>query len=249
MLRYDGSARALGDGELLYNETHYLERSGGRLQQRLVLYRCPQGGAVFARKQVRYGMATAQPAFELEDARFGYREGLRRDAGQNLSAFVQRERDQAEEQASIAATPALVADAGFDEFLTQNWDALRNDEALRLEFLIPAQLKTLNFKIQQHHAERIAGRDTMVIRLSLGAWWGFIAPHIDAAYDRETRALLRYQGPSNLRNENGRNLNVQVDFPPARRRASDLASLMRAGHETLVSSCTAATNSPQAASP
>ena len=77
-LRYEeGLARAPGGGALLYREQHWLRLREGRPLERLVLYRCPNGVA-FARKQVDYRGSAPAPAFALEDARSGYREGLRR---------------------------------------------------------------------------------------------------------------------------------------------------------------------------
>jgi len=74
-------AQAANGGQLLYREQHLLRSEGQRPLERLVLYRCP-GGAVFARKRVDYAASAQAPAFELVDARSGYREGLRRKGGQ-----------------------------------------------------------------------------------------------------------------------------------------------------------------------
>ncbi len=237
VLRYDGSARDADSGALLYRETHYLQQTAERIEQRVVLYRCPDTDAAFARKMVRYGLRAEQPDFELIDARLGYREGLRRNADRSASTFVQLNRGSNENRQLLSANQAFVADAGFDEFLKQHWDALQSDAAVRLEFLVPAQLATIGFKIRKHREQRVGKRDASVIRLSLGAWWGFIAPHIDAAYDQQTRTLLRYEGLSNLRDGEGRNLNVQVEFPPEARRRTSLSALRQASQTALVQSC------------
>lgn len=251
VLRYDGTARDASSGELLYRETHYLEQSSEQLNQRLVLYRCADNDKVFARKRVRYGQPNETPDFELIDARLGYREGLQRNRDQSLSTFVQRDRFSSEDREALPPERRFVADAGFDEFLKVNWEKLQRGDEVRLNFLVPAELGTIAFKIRKHHEERIDGRAASVIRLSLGAWWGFIAPHIDAAYDQQTQTLLRYEGLSNLRGSNGRNLNVRVDFPPELRRASDAASLQQASAQRLSVTCAAApaTKSPVSASP
>lgn len=238
VLRYEGSARDPDSGDLLYREIHYIEHTPSAApQQRLVLYRCADNDAIFARKRVRYGSVAERPEFELEDARAGYREGVRAGTPPALIAFVQRRDDTAERTESLQPGAGFVADAGFDEFVKQHWDALHDDQDVRLDFLVPADLDTLPLKIRRHRQETIDGRVGSVIRLSLGSWWGFIAPHIDATYDQETRVLMRYQGISNLRAENGRNLEVRIDFPTGLRQPSDAASLQSAAQQALSASC------------
>ena len=52
-----------------------LERgTPGAPLERLAVHRCPSGAA-FARKHVRYHANVLTSKFELEDTRFGYREG------------------------------------------------------------------------------------------------------------------------------------------------------------------------------
>jgi hypothetical protein len=237
MLRYEGSARDADSGDLLYRETHYLEITGGRIDRRLVVYRCANQDAAFARKSVRYGRTPEQPEFELTDARLGYREGLQRRSDGSVETFMREDHDSEERRARLAPDPGFVADAGFDEFLKRHWDALQRGDEVRLNFLVPARLGTLGFKIRKHHDARVGDRDISVIRLSLGAWWGFIAPHIDAAYDRQTRQLLRYRGLSNLRDEEGSNFNVDIEFPPDRWRQTSLSSIDRARRSPLVVAC------------
>ena len=236
VLRYEGEAVDPDSGAVLYHETHYLETTARQPRQRLVLYRCAGSEAVFARKRVRYGAQAERPQFELEDARAGYREGLRQPDGADAVAYVQRGSER-ERTGALPAQRDFVADAGFDEFVKRHWDRLQAGEAVALEFLVPADLGTMALKIRRHRDERIDGRDASVIRLSLGAWWGFIAPHIDAAYDRQTRTLLRYQGISNLRGEDGRNLEVRIDFPARSRQPSDAASFATAAGLSLAGAC------------
>jgi hypothetical protein len=237
VLRYEGSARDADSGALLYRETHFVEMVEGRIDTRLVLYRCPGRDLAFARKAVRYGSVPEQPEFELTDARLGYREGLQRRGNGSVETFVRPDRDSVEQRAGLVDGSGIVADAGFDEFLKRHWDALQRGEEVRLDFLVPARLGAIGFKIRKHRDDRAGDREVSVIRLSLGAWWGFIAPHIDAAYDRQTRQLLRYRGLSNLRDADGRNLNVDIVFPPELRRETTLASVDRARRSRLVDAC------------
>ena len=219
-LRYEeGLARAPGGGALLYREQHWLRLRDGRPLERLVLYRCPDGTA-FARKQVDYRGSAQAPAFALEDARSGYREGLRR-AGTGAVVFVQ-EGGRVPEAAKVLEAGATVADAGFDEFIRAHWDPLAAGESLPLQFAVPARLRSLPFSLQRVDSVRIGGERAHVFRLRLQGWLGLLAPRIEVSYGERSRRLLRFEGLSNLRDDAGRTqLPARIDFAAAPRAATD----------------------------
>lgn len=143
-LSYEGEARSLDGGALLYEEHHLLRTQGGTPQERLVLYRCPDGSA-FARKLVRYGIDPAAPTFALQDARFGYREGVRR-SGDAFEAFYRADAASAEQEAVFDPGENLVIDAGFDAFVQRHWDDLQAGRRIAMEFAVPSRLETLGWK-------------------------------------------------------------------------------------------------------
>jgi hypothetical protein len=219
-LRYEeGLARAPGGDTLLYREQHWLRLRAGRPLERLVLYRCPDGTA-FARKQVDYRGSAQAPAFALEDARSGYREGLRR-AGPRPVVFVQ-EGGRVPEAAKALSAGAIVADAGFDEFIRAHWDPLVAGRTLPLEFAVPARLRSLPFSLQRVGGARVGGERAHVFRLRLDGWLGLLAPRIEVSYGERSRRLLRFEGLGNLRDDAGRSqLPARIEFPVAPRVAAE----------------------------
>lgn len=205
-------ARDARDGRLLYREEHLLRYADGALSERLVTYRCADGTA-FARKRVDYAGAPLAPAFVLEDARTGYREGLARD-DEAPRALVRAAADAPERSGTLPASPALVADAGFDEFIRQRWDDLVPAGEARIEFVVPSRLEALGFRVRGLGAADIDGVPAQRFRLTLGGWLAWIAPHIDVAYDARDRRLLRYEGLSNIRDADGDPLVARIDFAP-----------------------------------
>ena len=75
-------------GRELYTERHWSTVDGGETR-RLVLFTCTDGKP-FARKQVNDAGQPLAPLFALDDARFGYREGVRLDADGKREVFVRR---------------------------------------------------------------------------------------------------------------------------------------------------------------
>ncbi len=229
---YVGEARDPESGARLYEEHHLLRETDGHPSERLVLYRCA-AGALFARKQVAYGAASAAPAFTLEDGRFGYREGARRD-DEAITAFFRADAASAERSERIATNAPLVIDAGFDEFVRANWDALQRGDTLAVDFLVPSRLEALGFKLRRSGSGEIDGAPVSVFRLSLGGLIGLFAPDIDVSYRDRDRRLMRFEGLTNIRADRKANIVARIDFPPAReRREVDAAQWQAARSETL----------------
>lgn len=235
-IQYDGTAYDIKKETVLYRESHFLARGADGSGERVVLYRCPEG-TPFARKRIAYAGKASAPAFELVDARLGYREGVR-EASSVREVFVQRAADAAEEAGPLPDADGLVADAGFDEFVQVNWDKLQSGETVRFPFLVPSRLDYFNFKVSKKGDEAIDGVDASTYRLALGSWWAFLLPHIDVAYSKSDRALLRFIGISNVRDAEGDNLKARIEFPQASRRALEPQALASALAATLVEACT-----------
>ena len=211
--RYAGVASDARAADPLYAEEHWLRLEQGELVERQVLYRCPSGGAC-ARKRVDYRADPLAPAFALEDARFGYREGLHRDAD-GAETFVRRSVESPAVRSPVREAPRLVADSGFDRFVLRHWEALGRGEAVPLEFLVPSRGDSFAFRVRLLERRTVGGVEARVLRLSLGGPLGWFAPAIDVAYAESDRPLLRFEGLSNIRHTPERNAVVRIDFPQA----------------------------------
>jgi hypothetical protein len=234
-LQYEGTAYDLDDARVLYRESHFLSQSGDGASERVVLYRCPDGTA-FARKRVVYGGDAVAPSFEMEDARLGYREGVRGN-GATREIFVQRESGADEQRGPLPDAKGLVADAGFDGFVQANWDALQRGDTVRFPFLVPSRLDYFNFKVRKEREETVDGVEASVFRLALGSWWAFLLPHIDVFYSNDDRQLLRFEGLTNVRDAEGDNLKARIEFPRDSRRPLAAAELAAALALPLVAAC------------
>ena len=209
----EGVARDPDSSSLLYREQHLVRRMDGKPTERLVIYRCADG-TPFARKRVDYRRSVQAPEFSFEDVRLGYGEGLRR--AQGIDTVWVRDSRSASERSAALDDPAarLVADAGFDEFILRQWTPLVTGSSVPLRFAVPSRLQTLGFKVNRQASLQVGGEPAELFRLKLGGILGWIAPSIDVAYGRDSRRLLRFEGLSNLRTDDGRSqLVARIEFP------------------------------------
>jgi hypothetical protein len=228
-LVFTGQARAIESREPLYVESHSVRAYGTADEERVVLYRCTNGGAPFARKTLRYSVNREEPEFELEDARLGYVEGLRRVGGA-YEVFLRSGRDVTERRKTLTGRASIVSDAGFDELVKKHWAELEAGRTVRFAFLVPSRLDYLTFKVRKHREERIEGEAASVIRLNLSGVLGFFLPYIEVSYRKSDRVLMRYKGLTNIRDLEGDNVTALIEFPSSERRAQavDLAALRAA---------------------
>lgn len=225
---YLGYAYDAQDGSLRYQEEHWVMREAGR-QQRLVLYRCPDGRA-FARKWVRGAVDDPAPDFTLYDERDGYREGVATRDGQRY-VYVQASAGATMQSRQLPATAGAVIDAGFDPWLRSNWDAPPSPMA----FLVPSRQAYLDLSVNARDLPRDGERS---FRLRLDAWYGFAAPPLQVFYDSDGRRLRRFEGLSNLRDANGGTQTVRIEFPPEAMQPPPSAQAVNAASETpLVRRC------------
>jgi len=222
-LTFMGRAHDLETGALLYTETHAVRDSGGAREARVVSYRCANG-ALFARKTLDFGAARIAPAFALDDARSDTAEGLERGA-QGLTVFT-RSSGATLRSKPLPGVSAMVADAGFDEFVRGRWETLDGGAALVVPFLVPSRLDTVKFRVRKTGETTIGGRTASVFRLSAASPLGWFLPDIDVSYRKDDRRLLRYRGLTNLRDGSGAMIAAQIDFSDADRSdaAVDLAA-------------------------
>ena len=202
-------------GQPLYREVHEERREGGRVVEDRVTYSRP-GGEVFATKRVNFRADAVAPDFELVDFASGHREALGR-VGETLVVRYRAPGGAPERSAALPLGAALIADAGFDRFIERSWDRLVAGKAVILPFLVPSRLGPVDMRIRRLRRTGVAGDGDVEFELAIdSALLRLVVPAIRVRYDASTRTLLRYEGISNLRGANGRNLDVTIEFSPGR---------------------------------
>lgn len=233
---YEGNAFELASGKMIYIESHYLHFVDAALSDRVVLYRCPNGKP-FGRKVMQTKGKPLMPEFELTDARFGYREGLATRPG-GLTVFYQASSKKREKFDTLDAKRALVADAGFDEFVRTHWTTLVGGSSVALDFVVPSQLDYLGFKVKWVKKSAIDGEAVQVFKLAPSGILGWVTSGLDVTYADSDRSLRQFAGISNIRDLSGDNYEAKIEFPKAKRVAYTGANELNAAlKSSLVNSC------------
>ena len=233
---YEGTAFELSSGKMIYIESHYLHFVDTVFSDRVVLYRCPNGKA-FGRKIMRSKGKPLMPEFELFDARLGYREGLASRPG-GLTVFYQSSAKKAEKFDTLDAKRALVADAGFDEFVRNNWTSLVAGNSIALDFVVPSQLDYLGFKVKWVKKSAIDGEAVQVFKLAPSGILGWVTSGLDVTYADSDRSLRQFSGLSNIRDLSGENYEAKIEFAKSKRVGyADASAMNAATSSALVNSC------------
>lgn len=220
---------AAGSERLLYREDHLVQP--GANPERWVLYRCPDGKP-FARKRVETG--GPRPDFALEDARDGYREGVRA-AGNTRQVYVQRAGKEASRRLPMPADGVI--DAGFDAAVRARWAELMHGDDVHLQFLIPSYQRFFPVRLRHVGSLDWNGIAAERLQMKLDTWFGFAVPDVTLVYARADRRLLEFNGTGNVRDARGRNPQVRIAFQPTPQAATatDIAAIARL---PLVGRCT-----------
>jgi hypothetical protein len=200
-------------GEFLYSETHREVMEDGRIVKNTVSYR-DSAGNVFAKKYIDFQRSLTMPDIHLVNAENGHLEGAR-GAGERLKVHFRQLLDTDVREASVETPGDGIIDAGFDRFIEQHWDALVAGEVIEREFLIPSQLDFYTFEIERVRNEN-PYEHVFQLRIKSMFLQIFVQPAL-VHYDSRTRSLLRYEGISNIRNGEGQNFDVRIEFPGSTR--------------------------------
>ena len=205
-----GKAWDPGRTRLMYTESHWTTSENNVLKNRTVVYRCADG-TPFARKEINYTRSALAPEFSFNDVRFNYQEGLRWQNDRPELWFV---RDSRRQQKLLGNSGTLVADAGFDVFVKNQWPALSAARRQSLQFAVPSRLTSYGFNLQRINSLPFNKEPAQSFKLSIDGWLGFIAPNLEITYSRNTKRLLRFKGLSNILNNQGdKPVIALIEFP------------------------------------
>ena len=208
---YDGEVFATGmardpqSGRLVYCEYHLPEEGS----QRRVLYYSPAGHRI-AEKELM-GVNSTVPGVAQQDYRHG-EERIVNPSGGQLELRYRKNANSDWEIEQLSAAEAEVADAGFDNFVRDNWKLLAGGETVSFAFASPVHGRSVRLRAQQI-ACRQPGEDNLCLQVDLAQpLLRMFAGDLYLVYDRLTRRLSLFEGVVNLLNDGADSQRLQIRY-------------------------------------
>jgi hypothetical protein len=197
------------DGRLRYVESHAFEATPSGVRQ-VTIYRDP-GGRQIGRMEADYGTYRFAPEYRMVDLRHDTEEIVRRD-GSQVHVEVRRGDRVRSKTLQLSGERELIVGPGFNEFIKANWDTLLSGRTLVCDFVVPSRLQAVAFRIR-HTPDGQSSRGYRFTVSVDNAFLRLLAPELVVEYDRQTRALLAYDGLSNVNDERNKSQTVAIRFP------------------------------------
>lgn len=212
-LSFTGYAYDLDNGQLLYTEHHQRLNENSDQPVLRTEFR-DTDGEVFAEREVICDSDMMVQRFDMQDHRIGYREQVTRAAQSMTLIKTPVEQDSESEIIRDSRIAEVIVDAGFNSYVTRHWDKLLSGKTLRFEFASVDRLELL--KLQVKHVGSASENGVAIERFEMNAANFIIRlllDPIEVDYYADTRELFRYQGISNMKDAEGDNYSVRIEFP------------------------------------
>jgi hypothetical protein len=198
-------------GQLRYREFHDFDEAGGSARQ-VTIYRDPSGREI-GRMEADYARDRFAPDYRMVDHRHDTEETVRREGDRVVVEHRAGAKRRAKTLRADSSRPLIVG-PGFNEFIGRNWDALLAGRTLVCDFVIPSRLQVVSFRIR-HTPEKSSGAGHWFTVSADNALLRLLAPELRVEYDRSTRALLSYVGPSNVTDDRNDPQDVVIRLKPS----------------------------------
>ncbi len=201
-----GDAYALGGDELLYREFHYYSEDG---MDHRVVYMTPDN-AKMAEKSLNYRPGKSTP--EVKQQAWIYPETIQIAWNADQLSLAYSDKESEESKATLDANWPLVIDAGFDNYVRENWPSLLTGASLEFYFPAPTRMSLVNLRIKQKlcGAER---QNDVCFSVNSSNWFiRLLLDPIELSYDKDTQQLSRFKGLGNMMDKEGNGLKVDIRY-------------------------------------
>lgn len=219
LLSIEGEALNPKSGAVVYREFHFCDKQSISCQ---VKYEDSNGTPIIE-KELDFSSNAIAPDFEQLDLRTGRFIASEQQGDYTLFSVSQSRLVETYVEGQIVKpddaknrtllTPSqLVIDAGFDNFIRQQWDGLVTGDKTEFEFALPSRGTAIPMQIKPSsdvQCQRLtAGQNARCFQLQpKSALFRVFLKPIQLAYDKESRKLLAFKGLSSIKDSSD---NAQV---------------------------------------
>ena len=212
-IRFVGTATPVEGGDAIYQETHQIDGSceQGQFTPETHSVRYSSGNEdAFASKTLSYAQSPLRPSLEFRQPGFSEVIEIKNSNDQSLEVIWQAPSGSTD-KATIDVTPLLVADAGFDNFVRQNWTrVVVNGESVDFDMVAPTRVDYYGFTLEPASDSRINAEHQLRIRPS-NRLLGFLVDPIFLGYNSDG-LLTDYLGLTNIRKNEDSNYTAHIRY-------------------------------------
>jgi len=194
------------DGKLLYREKHLTWYDDGKIRRSLTEYLDPDGRQI-AVMDSNYERSLAMPTYVFKDYRTGREEGLRLEDGRYV--IFHRDAEGRENTKVLKDVEDVYSCQGWHYYVVNHLDKLDEDRDFTLKLIFPDRLRTYPFTVEKTGAEG----DTLFVRVRFAyralSW---LVPKLELQYDKKSKQLLKFQGVSNIFDDNDDLQDVRITY-------------------------------------
>lgn len=207
-LSYQGIATDLKSNRFYYLEEHKETIEHHVLKQTTIQYK-DSAGTVIARKIIDYSGNKVTPAFEQNDYRDGYTEGVAYSENKLVFKF-RKNKKEALKTKSIDRPENLVVDGGFNYYIKGNWNDLVAGKTKVFNFAVPSQLDYFSFRLYKDTQQN----DEIVFKMEPDNYvLRKLVDPIRVTYKASTKRIIKYEGLSNINDKKGKSYLVKIMYP------------------------------------
>ncbi|WP_296931288.1 hypothetical protein [uncultured Marinobacter sp.] len=210
--RFTGTATA-NDGRVLYEERHSVdgtcEEGVFRPQEHQVAYHKPDSEESFASKTLEYKTSVLRPTVEFVQPTFDEKMEITYPEPETLVIDWQTPQGDSE-RFQVAFPSDTVVDAGFDNFVRQNWESVVAAEPVEFRFLGPTRGEHYGFVLERVENDQVDADHVVQIRPT-GMVLRFLVDPIVLGYN-DSGSLSDYLGLTNIRKNQDENYTAHIRY-------------------------------------
>lgn len=208
--QFVGEAYAYDGKDLLYREIH----CGAKDALSGDVYYQKNDGTLIAHKKLDYKSGHTTPSFIQQDIRTREKVQVSFDQTELVMSVTDSRNGERENVFAITDvdSKAIVIDAGFDKFVRQNWRQLVAGQTKEFEFPVASRASLVSLQIKSSKCSYESGIDQCFTLEPSNWFFRMLASPVELGYDSQLIRLTRYRGISNLNDQNGNGLVVDIRY-------------------------------------
>ena len=205
-----GDAFGLKSNDLVYRETH----CGTQDELTSEVFYQHRDGTLIAHKELDYKSGHTTPSFVQHN--FQAREKIQVSFDQEAVSMSVTDYDKRENKNTYPLTDTTskptVIDAGFDGFIRDKWDELVSGEMQEFRLPVASRSRLVSLRVKSSVCRYETETDQCFTVEPSNWFFRMLASPIELGYDTSLTRLTRYRGLSNINDENGRGLVVDIKY-------------------------------------